>query len=57
MVMELSDNRRWRGEFQRRMVDVRGGDIDDLEKFGHKVKVVFDSVEQLLIPGNLIPSV
>ena len=37
------------------MVDVCGGDIDDLEELGHKVEAVSGGVEKLLTPNNLIP--
>ena len=30
------------------------GDIDDLEELGHKLEIVFDGVEKLLVSGNLI---
>ena len=30
------------------------GDIDDLEKFGHKLETVFGDVEKLLVFGSLI---
>ena len=36
------------------MVDVGGGNIDGLEKLGHKVKAVSGRVKKLLTPGNLL---
>ena len=37
------------------MVNVGCRDVDGLEKCGHELKVVFRSVEKLLIAGNLVP--
>ena len=30
------------------------GDVDDLKELGHKLEIVFDGVEKLLVFGNLI---
>ena len=37
-----------------RVINVGGGEIDDLEKLGHELKTVFGDVEKMLVFGNLI---
>ena len=54
MIVQVSDDRRHRAEFQRGVINVGGGDIDDLKKLGHKLKTVFGDVEKVLVFGNLI---
>ena len=54
MIIQASDNRRRGAEFQCRMINVGGGDIDDLEKFGHELRTIFGDVEKLLVFGHLI---
>ena len=38
------------------MVDVCGGDVDNLEKRGHEISIIPGDFEKLLIFGNLIHS-
>ena len=36
------------------MVNVGGGDIDGLEKFGHEMEAIPGGAEKLLVLGNLV---
>jgi hypothetical protein len=54
IIVKFSDDRRGRGQFQSGMVNMGGGELDDLKEVGCELKIVSCSVEKLIIPGYLI---
>ena len=53
MVIQSSDSGRQRGQLQRRVVNVGGGDTGNLKKLGHEIRTISDDVEKLPAPANL----